>query len=123
MKHPFAGRAGTLPGLLLAGLLAGPSPAQAAQVPVIQTIPATTHAVQALRRGSLVDIFFTAGERVKRGQILAKLERSDGSPDYLLAPVAGRISPPHQHLGETLGAHSVLAEIETAPPAAAQPTN
>jgi len=102
--------------LLALGLLLGanPTPARqlAAPTPLGQSDPAT-YPVQAPVHGHLVDLFFTAGDRVKRGQLLAKLERPDGTPTYLLAPVAGRIGPAQQKLGEHLPAHTTLAVIET----------
>jgi len=102
--------------LLTLGLLLGASPTPARQLsapaPLVQPAP-TTYPVQAPVHGHLVDLFFTAGDRVKRGQLLAKLERPDGTPTYLLAPVAGRIGPARQKLGEHLPAHTTLALIET----------
>lgn len=104
--------------LLALGLLFGASPTPARQfstlAPLVQPAPAT-YPVQAPVHGHLVDVFFTAGDRVKRGQLLAKLERPDGTPTYLLAPVAGRIGPARQKLGEHLPAHTTLAMIETGP--------
>lgn len=73
-----------------------------------------TYPVQAPVHGHLVDLFFTAGDWVKRGKLLAKLERPDGTPTYLVAPVAGRIGPAHQQLGDHLPAHTTLAVLETA---------
>ena len=102
--------------LLALGLLFGASPAPARQLPnpaqSAQPDPAA-YPVQAPVHGHLVDLFFTAGDRVKRGQLLAKLERPDGTPTYLVAPVAGRIGPARQKLGEHLPAHTTLAVIET----------
>lgn len=104
--------------LLALGLLFGATPTPARQfstlAPLVQPAPAT-YLVQAPVHGHLVDVFFTAGDRVKRGQLLAKLERPDGTPTYLLAPVAGRIGPARQKLGEHLPAHTTLAMIETGP--------
>ena len=101
--------------LLSLGLLFGASPAPARQfpapAPLVQPAPAT-YPVQAPVHGHLVDLFFTAGDQVKRGLLLAKLERPDGTPTYLIAPVAGRIGPARQKLGEHLPAHTTLAVIE-----------
>lgn len=101
--------------LLALGLLLGASPTPARQLPAPASLvhDPTTYPVQAPVHGHLVDLFFTAGDRVKRGQLLAKLERPDGTPTYLLAPVAGRIGPARQKLGEHLPAHTTLAVIET----------
>lgn len=102
--------------LLALGLLFVASPTLARQLPALaQPVrPApVTYPVQAPVHGHLVDLFFTAGDRVKRGQLLAKLERPDGTPTYLVAPVAGRIGPARQKLGEHLPAHTTLAVIET----------
>jgi pyruvate/2-oxoglutarate dehydrogenase complex dihydrolipoamide acyltransferase (E2) component len=104
--------------LLALGLLLGASPTPARQIavpaPLGQPGP-VTYPVQAPVHGHLVDLFFTAGDRVKRGQVLAKLKRPDGTPTYFLAPVAGRIGPAQQKLGEHLPAHTTLAVIETGP--------
>lgn len=101
--------------LLVLGLLVGATtPARQLPAPLVQP-GLTTYPVQAPVHGHLVDLFFTAGDRVKRGQLLAKLERPDGTPTYLLAPVAGRIGPARQKLGEHLPAHTTLAVIETGP--------
>jgi biotin carboxyl carrier protein len=84
-----------------------------------QHFPTTTATqavpVQVPMRGWLTAIFFTAGERVKRGQLLAKMMRADaGGPAYLLAPAAGRIGPAQQQVGESVAAHATLAVIEIA---------
>lgn len=97
-------------------LLAGTHHHSAAQAPSLaQLTPSVTvtQPVQAPASGRLTDLFFTAGERVQRGQILAKLLRSDGSPAYLLAPSPGRIGAAQQHLGDWLAVHATLAVIET----------
>jgi predicted deacylase len=119
MKRLFISSVVGWPAHLLAlGLLLGanPTPARqlAAPAPLVLPGPAT-YPVQAPVHGHLVDLFFTAGDRVKRGQVLAKLERPDGTPTYFLAPVAGRIGPALQRLGEHLPAHTTLAVIETGP--------
>jgi pyruvate/2-oxoglutarate dehydrogenase complex dihydrolipoamide acyltransferase (E2) component len=69
--------------------------------------------VRAPARGHLSNVFFMAGERVKRGQLLAKLERPYGTPAYLIAPVAGRIGPALLTLDEYLAQHATVAVIET----------
>jgi biotin carboxyl carrier protein len=119
MKRLFRSPVMSWPARLLAlGLLLGASPTPARQLPTlaqpVRPAPAT-YSVQAPVHGHLVDLFFTAGDRVKRGQLLAKLERPDGTPTYLVAPVAGRIGPARQKLGEHLPAHTTLAVIETGP--------
>jgi multidrug efflux pump subunit AcrA (membrane-fusion protein) len=99
---------------LLALILLSPvSPVLARQAPV-QPVRVTPkiHPVQTPASGHLTDVFFTAGDRVKRGQLLAKLERRDGTPTYLLAPVAGRIGPTRLQTGYYLAAHTTLAMIE-----------
>lgn len=119
MKRFFRSPVVSWPARLLAlGLLLGASPTPARQllapVPPGHPSPAT-YPVQAAVHGHLVDLFFTAGDRVKRGQLLAKLERPDGMPTYLVAPVAGRIGLAQHKLGEHLPAHTTLAVIETGP--------
>ena len=88
-----------------------PAPQTLVTVQPMQTASAAG-TVKAPARGYLTDIFFTEGDRVKRGQLLAKLARPDGTPTYLMAPVAGRIGPARLQLGEYMAAYSTLAMID-----------
>ena len=71
------------------------------------------YAVLTNATGHLTDLFFTAGQCVHQGQILAKLERPDGSPYYIISPVTGRITASRLMLGGAyLPRHTVLATMD-----------
>jgi Na+-translocating ferredoxin:NAD+ oxidoreductase RnfC subunit len=118
MLTPILAYLGLLHSYAWVTLLTGPTLPLMQSVAPIQAAPTTsnTHPLRASKRGSLVDIFFSTGDRVKQGQILAKLEGPDGHPIYLLAPVVGHIGPALRHLGETLAAHATLAVITPVAP-------
>jgi biotin carboxyl carrier protein len=100
-------------------VLMSPSHLVAAQGPA--TVPATTaYPVLINASGHLTDLFFTSGQCVRKGQVLAKIERQDGTLYYISAPVAGRITASRLVLdGAYLPIHAVLATLEITPPAAA----
>jgi multidrug resistance efflux pump len=93
-------------------VLVSPPHDVAAQVPAASlTSPAYPVLINAT--GHLTDLFFMAGQCVHRGQILAKMERPDGSPYYILSPVTGRITASRLMLGGAyLPMHTLLATVD-----------
>jgi hypothetical protein len=76
-------------------------------------LAATAYPVLINASGHLTDLFFIAGEYVRQGQVLAKVERPDGSPYYISAPVAGRITASQLTLdGHYLPIHTLLATVK-----------
>jgi multidrug resistance efflux pump len=99
--------------ILLSGLLLSGRP----QYLLAQATPSSPPAVTAYPvvlpvRGSLASLFVTPGERVKRGQLLAKLEWANGGVFYVSAPVAGRVTAVRIPAGRIFPAHTILATVE-----------
>ena len=96
-------------------MLAGQSlPLLAQAAPAASIIP-----VALPQRGNVAALFVTTGERVRRGQLLAKLEQPNGQFFYVSAPASGRVTWVALPSQRPLPAHTVLATVATA--AAATP--
>ena len=109
LSSHFRRRVCTVVGVVLAALAGQPALVAAQGVP---TGPlAATYPVIVNVQGHLFDVFFTPGERVERGQLLAKVERADGSMYYISAPVAGRIAAARLATGNYLSARTVLTTV------------
>jgi Na+-translocating ferredoxin:NAD+ oxidoreductase RnfC subunit len=97
-------------GLLSSILLVGQSvPLRAQSAPV----PSTVSVILPLR-GNVAALFVTTGDQVQRGQLMAKLEQSNGQTFYVSAPASGRVTlaalPPER----PLPARTVLATVTVA---------
>ena len=103
-------RVGAVATLAILALVTQPANVAAQGVPIGPL--ATTYPVVVKAQGHLADIFFSPGERVKRGQLLAKVELANGSAYYVNAPVAGRVAAARLQPGYYLPARTVLTTVE-----------
>jgi biotin carboxyl carrier protein len=98
--------------ILFSGLLSGRPQYMLAQAALSSPLAVTAYPVVLPAQGSLASVFVTPGERVKRGQLLAKLERPNGGAFYVSAPVAGRVTAVRIPAGRIFPAHTILATVE-----------
>jgi biotin carboxyl carrier protein len=111
-KRAFAWRPAWVCFFLCGLLLSGRPQYLLAQATHSSPPAVTAYPVVLPARGSLANVFFTPGERVKRGQLLAKLERPNGGAFYVSAPVAGRVTAARIPAGSIFPAHTILATVE-----------
>jgi biotin carboxyl carrier protein len=72
-------------------------------------------------RGNVAGLFVTTGQRVKHGQLLAKLEQPNGQVFYVSAPAAGLVTLAALPAERPLPAHTMLAIVTVAAEPATQP--